>query len=511
MSIKIVSRSAATTATVVHEAPVNPRWPEFAGGAKGDNSTDDLAALNAAIAHVRTARAGGQRGATLLLDGGSYRTSNEIVIPGTDVTVLGDGVESTVIRPLTDFGAGKFAIRGDALKGRHLTFEKFRVVGPTASSPPTGASSAAMSGVQLPGGGCISRDVTAEYFHSGIELSADHSALYDCIASSNFYGVYFGLDVNQEADQRIIGCELANNSLASIGIRGSNVMGGVTIIGTHMGYSPYGIYKEDSTAFPQTVGDVTYTQEPHAVSGCVFIDSPCEAYSHGFIYCENGVDYVIGNTFIDVATSNPFASEFDLPGDVPKRASVTCGRFEQNHGMGALESLLTPGPAADGCSILTDQISTANLFELRAWAGQTKPLITLTLPGAARTRVRLADGREGRLVRLHAGAVSANDLIAAASSLDRMQRYPAGGTMPAQGVAAQPCSIIGDHFLMWERGEAVDIASTDATVLGHDVWLKPSGADAGKVVAAANRADGAVAFSRAGLAEGTKIDVSLRL
>jgi hypothetical protein len=186
-------------------------------------------------------------GTSVYYPAGLYRTTEEIDV-GTDVSVWGDGISASKIRPLSDFGLGYYCMRPSALKGQHTTFRDFYMIGPNANAPAKGSTACQMGGLAIPGGNCLADAVEAKYFRQGFEFLADHSSIANCIASACLIGLLFGSDKSQEADQYISQCNFSDNSLACIGIKGSNVMGGCPVFSSHLGFTPHSMLKETSAA-----------------------------------------------------------------------------------------------------------------------------------------------------------------------------------------------------------------------------------------------------------------------
>jgi hypothetical protein len=568
----------------------------------------DWCAITAAILAANAAIIDPSRTSAIYMPQAAYRTDAEVVATGAKTNIYGDGKEASVIQPLTDFGKGYYALRPDILKAEHFEIRGIGVSGPTHTSSPGGPAPCKMHGLLLAGGNCSTWDVRASYFYRGIEFAADHSSVYDTICSSNYLGLFWGLDRNAEADQYIGGgSNFASNIFSSWACKGSNMIGGVSADSAHLGDGPYGIYGESSTpvAGPTTVanvggstgapftaggtffyfyaplygvvdeamvsaasaatvvaagGSATITMPADAdatawivyratsatpgtttvlarfvsltnvftdtgpstattlvplwpnqilLSGAVLRDCPCEAYGNGYIYSVSD-DSVTRNLWLGASTANAFTTDRMVVGQ-PQRASVKCGVFDSNIMIGDVGSLLTPGPDSDGCAILAAGGTNGNVLEPvdLTWISNTKPIWTAT-SGTPTLVVKGPKGKQGHLVKLDTGAVTANDLIGTSLSSERLKRYPAGGTGPVHGVAAQDFATVAGYFLMWEPGQRMDLASTDASITSADTWLKPDPSNAGKVVKAAGPWDGpAVAWSYAGLASGVKVDSRL--
>lgn len=99
-----------TTVGLYESAPfVNVKSPRFAGGAKGDDATDDTAAIQAAVAYAATLGDPDTPGATVYFPPGTYRVSAATQI-GSDVAIriLGAGRTATTIRRTADVSVFQF-------------------------------------------------------------------------------------------------------------------------------------------------------------------------------------------------------------------------------------------------------------------------------------------------------------------------------------------------------------------------------------------------------------------
>lgn len=104
---------------VIREAPLNVKDAQFGGGAKGDNSTDDTAAINAALT-VANAAAGGN----VYVPAGSYKLTDPIVAE-QPTSILGDGSYSTIFQLYS--ADAKVHFDGNAQGGRGGVSGGFRV------------------------------------------------------------------------------------------------------------------------------------------------------------------------------------------------------------------------------------------------------------------------------------------------------------------------------------------------------------------------------------------------
>ena len=79
-------------------------------GAKGDASTDDLIAINNAVAVAAIATAGSTQGATVSFGQGAFMVSGPVVVPNR-VTLVGSSPRGSVIKATTGFTGGSFVVQ----------------------------------------------------------------------------------------------------------------------------------------------------------------------------------------------------------------------------------------------------------------------------------------------------------------------------------------------------------------------------------------------------------------
>lgn len=229
-------------------------------GAKGDYYTNDTLAFKNAIQYV-SSRGGG----VVYIPIGEYKIEEELVIPTPySIDIIGESRERTILRFNTDLGVGKYAIRS---LQRQCTLREFTVRGPSKVDQ-LGVAPASMNGIRLGDTMTVDR-VASRGFYAAGEVVDNHVIYTDCYFGASYYGLYWG-ESTSAGDHRFINCDLSGNKFASIGI-GKGRMLGTTFIGTHFGFSPYGIYIENVTnTLP--MGTVTFIQSPleHCGMGAIY-------------------------------------------------------------------------------------------------------------------------------------------------------------------------------------------------------------------------------------------------
>jgi hypothetical protein len=237
-------------------------------GAVGDGKTDNTAALNAACDAARAYTAAANGVAVVYLPAGDYKISNTINV--WNVYLKGDGQGATRIvadrdwaangapnsswaldqQPSSGAGGGVGLPAPDASSvgpaPREGTWiEDLWVMGPADAV--TGKVNCHLSGVRVGNNGGYSR-LRIDGFFAGAFLFSDHEKLLGPgEQGGNYYGIYYGEPSPSNGDQVIADIELDGAGWASIGISANTCFGNASFRKLHLGYCPFGIYKEESS------------------------------------------------------------------------------------------------------------------------------------------------------------------------------------------------------------------------------------------------------------------------
>lgn len=257
-------------------------------GAAGDGTTDDTAAIRAAIT------AAAIDGAIVFFPRGTYKVTGELSLSqpgGYDASVLlkGEGRMTTALQWPTDLGAGFFAVkyanRGSG-NGQFHRIEDMSFIGPSAAAA-LGAHPANMD--------CLGGDdrfTTARLritgFNAGIVKVNSHQRHEDVMATENYCAVRY--QNGSSGDIEYIGCDFTGNKQASVVVEQDARMSGDRFIGTHLGFSPYAILGETGGTNDFLIVDT------------LFVGSGFEAVGNSLIY-SSAARHISGALFIRCGSS----------------------------------------------------------------------------------------------------------------------------------------------------------------------------------------------------------------
>jgi hypothetical protein len=444
-----------------------------------DNTGDVAAIAQAAHDAERTAAiARGSRGIVLYLPEGRYRWASELVLDassGFSASIVGAGMDSTTIQVASDLGADKYAIKWNAEQASRRCFVRDFTMERVGATTTIGVAPSTMHGVQMPSKATAER-LQIRNFNYGLDMNADHGRVINCYIGSNYYGIYFGKDQGAEADQYIEACDLDGNMMAGIGIRGSNIMGGVTMISTHFGNSPVCIRKESPTGFT-----TPYANNTGAIMGCLFLDCAFESFGNGIIYAPEGT--VSGNTFIKCDTAGIQDPNYDVPtGTISTDYLNVANIFSDNLILGGT-MFTAVGVVGNTNAVTTCQRNMMILPRIDFGQIDGRKLIN-------RLGLRVHDHLGNECVASVAGeAVTRRDLLRPHSG-----NTDEGGTVRPHNGGTDSCSIgvaqsdatVSQVFLRYVKG----VAETryTGTAPSSNSFVKPSGA--GLVTQASSWTDG---------------------
>ncbi|MCC7413846.1 MAG: hypothetical protein IT495_19685 [Gammaproteobacteria bacterium] len=183
-------------------------------------------------------------GGTLIIDGGpGFRCLSPITMV-ENVEIVGEAQRWASKLEFPALTSGQIAIAKPSASnaGRVPSLRRLTITGPGGGTKGTPPSSKCF-GVQQWSDGLM-EDVWVTRFYAGIIGAHDHFRMIRVRATDNYIGYWF-------RDQVVQGhhfweaCSIIGNHLASVAVAGNSQFSTSTIIASHFGYGPYGIYLHD--------------------------------------------------------------------------------------------------------------------------------------------------------------------------------------------------------------------------------------------------------------------------
>ncbi len=457
-------------------------------GAVGDGSTDDSRSIQAAISAARTAGGG-----VVYFPRGVYRCQATLTLPAQhEVNLVGDGMNGSELRFSTDLGRGAYAVTFDqpVTNFTKHVIRDMAITGPR-SVDALGQSPAQMDGIKLMARVVLDR-CRVEWFRAGVVVFGDHQELYSCLIKSNHYGMYFASSPPTSGDMTVVACDFSGSKFAGIAIASDHFMNSASLISTHFGWSPYGIYREPGSGLPQY---------QTAIIGCVFTDCAFESIGNGLFYEETpGSSGIHGCIFDSLSFSWDDASRIPSRS---KRAIITAQSISASRLTIGQEGSWEPGEAS--------------VFDLRGVS------YGVTVENAGRLLVNLPPdkvvcvaphGCQGWAFR-HGGAWSARLIRVRPDSApverEELLEFREGQVQPSTGSAAPVAGVAlhrasaGRLVLVAHEGETF----VKSASVANNTYLKKSPTK-GCVASARDWNDGPIVGVALNL-EATRCRVSLRI
>lgn len=290
-----------------------------------NTAAQNVTALSAAISAVWNS---GNGWGAVYIPGGAgvnYNLDAGVWLRKT-VSLFTDADYGATLTWTTDLGGGTFGIQVSDAGG--VSFETpsvsgFRLIGPGNQNSALGTSPCTngMGGVRLLDNGRIF-NCTLAGWHAGIAIRGNHQKIEYCRVEKCYYGVWWSDGATSFSDQSLSNTELVQEKFASVAVAGDSTIDTSMFDKVHMGFSPYGIYKESGGSSRKT----------EIANNTSFIDCSIEAVGNAMIYDESddsqvrGCQFIGGYTYIMNATYKIGARNADY--------LVRCNYFADNVMMG---------------------------------------------------------------------------------------------------------------------------------------------------------------------------------
>ncbi len=324
---------------------------------------------------VRTAKA--QGGGAVLLPKGNYimDAANDLVLAANPVVHLrGEGGSSVLVWP-DDLGPGRAGIRADD-PGSIESFLEISDLRPqgNVNNVATGTRPYQMHGVELNRVMRLTR-CFERGFNAGALVLNDHQQITFTKIDNCYYNVYFGNGTASYGNQYFAFCDIAGAKFASIGIGYQGSMDTVSMYSLHLGFAPYGWYKEAAPA----------GQDPPKglLTNSTLTDVGAEACGNAGIFDENRNSDVANNALHNVNIDlNPWGNGMYVAPGREVTAAIHCGRFSNNRVTGAQELIVAGtvhGRVTRGAIVCRGAVAGNDFGRIAGWiqtaGGDGKPYL----------------------------------------------------------------------------------------------------------------------------------------
>ncbi|HSX46170.1 MAG TPA: glycosyl hydrolase family 28-related protein [Candidatus Saccharimonadia bacterium] len=211
-------------------------------------TTTDTSQIQQAITDAHNAGGG-----VVYLPPGTYKKNYRLTVP-PNVRLTGAHKEATTIIDTTDLGGGNYSVllQEDPNSVQYALIENLTLQGPGAASQQLGVNPTGMAGLWMMGDAQAHR-INARQYAQGCIIQSNHESIIECRFYWNFYGIYFANGATTFDNHYMYKVESVVNNFASIGIGGDQRITCSELIGVHLGFSPYGIVKENNGSYSKDI------------------------------------------------------------------------------------------------------------------------------------------------------------------------------------------------------------------------------------------------------------------
>lgn len=380
---------------------------------------------------IRIAKGAG--GGGVYFPQGTYLMSGTLTF-GAATVPRGDGPNATVLHWPSDLGAGRGAMRVDN-PGEIESFwdaTDLRVQG-TFADVALGTKPYEMHGVELSRTMRV-RNCQIKGWFAGIQITEDHQQIIHTVISNCYYNVYWASKPGQTYGNHYFAfSDMGGARFASFGVAWDNAIDSLAAYSLHLGFAPYGIYREAAPA-----GQIP--PKPF-MNNSTLTDFSFEACGNGGIYDENlqsnFSNNLLNNVNIDM---NAWGNGMYILPNRPVTAAVYLGQMNNNRVIGTQE-LVVASTVMDRVTVAAIRVNhSCNGNDFGVIAGglglssAAKPY--LSAAGDPANNVFRGAGGTGYFARLaeQGGAVvPAGTLMR--GKFGRLWAAPWGGSGPVVGVS----------------------------------------------------------------------------
>ena len=188
--------------------------------------------------------------------GGRWDLQGQTFIVRSAVTIPPNvHLENGVFNFDTDLGSGVVAVTlnngGDSVASPSLT--RMKITAPSVTMA-YGTVGNAMDGVKTCSSAVLT-ECTVTSFRANLLIFSNHERIVGGKYSSGYYNIYYTSGASTHGDQVFLDVDMTGSRFASIGVASDNMIDSAMFVAGHVGFGPYGIYKETGTSTQAFIHD----------------------------------------------------------------------------------------------------------------------------------------------------------------------------------------------------------------------------------------------------------------
>lgn len=221
-------------------------------GATGNGSTDDAAAIQAAVDSCHDYVVGNNLGGGVVyFPAGTYECSSQLVYYSSQIWMGDSGGDISTLRCLVDLGTKVgfpyfFLEAGNiAPQGCGTVFQDLYITGPGGGS--VGHAGNKTTGIRMWGGTRMYRCLVQDWF-AGIAIWEDHQSIWDSTSNQNYYNLDYPDSAPGGGNQSFHHVSFNHAYGASVHVGANNPIATTDWTGVHLGACPVGMFHTDGTS-----------------------------------------------------------------------------------------------------------------------------------------------------------------------------------------------------------------------------------------------------------------------
>jgi hypothetical protein len=206
---------------------------------------------------------------------------NQLLDVGDDVWLKGGGRTGTRMTWMSDLGAASAGLRtgpnstapaGTPSGSNYPMISDLELVGPGDQNSALNVAPCAMPAVIMRDNGRLVQCNCYGWF-CGPSFFGNHQKVSDCKFAANMHGVQWAATPASFGNQSLSDIECVGNKFSGFYIHGTNMIDSCNLVNVHLGFQPFGIYKDNNGAYDHgflTSSDLINFSFEALGNGCLF-------------------------------------------------------------------------------------------------------------------------------------------------------------------------------------------------------------------------------------------------